>query len=75
MGAADVGPSVKTLFKQVAGAFGGAAATAQLQSQYGIDLERDVFSWIGDIAVFARNTTRADVDGGARDRGRATRRT
>ena len=63
IGAADVGPSVKTVFTQFAGAFGGAAVTAQLQSQYGIDLERDVFSWIGDIAVFARNTTRADVDG------------
>jgi hypothetical protein len=63
LGAADVGPSVKTVFNQFAGAFGGAAVTAQLQSQYGINLERDVFSWIGDIAVFARNTTRADVDG------------
>ncbi len=63
LGAADVGPAVKTIFTQVAGAFGGAAATAQLQSQYGIDLDRDVFSWIGDIAVFARGTTRADVDG------------
>jgi hypothetical protein len=63
LGAADVGPAVKTLFNQFAGAFGGAAATAQLQSQYGINLERDVFSWIGDMAVFVRNTTRADVDG------------
>jgi hypothetical protein len=63
MGAADVGPSVKAVFTQFAGAFGGAAATAQLQQQYGINLDRDVFSWIGDIAVFARNTTRADVDG------------
>jgi hypothetical protein len=63
LGAADVGPSIKAIFTQVAGAFGGAAATAQLQQQYGINLERDVFSWIGDMAVFARNTTRADVDG------------
>jgi hypothetical protein len=63
LGAADVGPSVKRVFNQFAGAFGGVAVTAQLQSQYGINLERDVFSWIGDIAVFARNTTRADVDG------------
>ena len=63
LGAADVGPSVKSIFTKVAGAFGGAAATQQLQQQYGIDLERDVFSWIGDIAVFARNTTRADIDG------------
>jgi hypothetical protein len=63
LGAADVGPSVKAVFNQFAGAFGGAAASAQLQSQYGINLERDVFSWIGDVAVFARNTTRADVEG------------
>jgi hypothetical protein len=63
LGAADVGPTIKTLFTQVAGAFGGAAATAQLQSQYGINLDRDVFSWVGDIAVFARHTTRKDIDG------------
>ena len=63
LGAADVGPSVKSIFTKVAGAFGGAAATQQLQSQYGINLERDVFSWIGDMAVFARNTTKADIDG------------
>lgn len=62
-GAANVGPGLKSLFTRVAGAFGGAAATQQLQQQYGIDLERDVFSWIGDIAVFVRNTTRADIDG------------
>ena len=35
------------------GAFGGAALTAQLESQTGINLERDIFSWIGDIAVYA----------------------
>ena len=63
LGAADVGPAFKSIFTKVAGAFGGAAATQQLQSQYGIDLERDVFSWIGDMAVFARNTTKADIDG------------
>jgi hypothetical protein len=63
LGAPDVGPSVKTIFTRVAGAFGGAAATQQLKQRYGIDLERDVFSWIGDIAVFARGTSRADIDG------------
>ena len=54
-GAPNVGPGLKSLFTRVAGAFGGAAATQQLQQQYGIDLERDVFGWIGDIgAVRAR---------------------
>jgi hypothetical protein len=64
LGAADVGPAVKTIFTRAAGAFGGAAAAQQLEQRYGLNLERDVFSWIGDIAVFARHTTRADVDGG-----------
>jgi hypothetical protein len=63
LGAADVGPSVKSIFTRVAGAFGGAAATQQLQQRFGLDLERDVFSWIGDIALYARGTSRADIDG------------
>jgi hypothetical protein len=63
LGAARVGPAVKAIFTQAAGAFGGAAATQQLQQQFGINLERDIFSWIGDIAVYARGTTRADIDG------------
>jgi hypothetical protein len=63
LGAAEVGPSIRSIFTRVAGAFGGAAATQQLQQRYGIDLERDVFSWIGDIALYARGTTRAAIDG------------
>jgi hypothetical protein len=55
-GAPNVGPGLKSLFTQVAGAFGGAAATQQLQQQYGIDLERDIFSWIGDIGVWVRGS-------------------
>ena len=42
-GAPNVGPGLKSLFTRVAGAFGGAAATQQLQQQYGINLDRDVF--------------------------------
>jgi Protein of unknown function (DUF3352) len=62
-GGAKVGASLKTVFDRVAGALGGTVAAQQLKTQYGIDLDRDVFSWIGDIAVFARHTTRADIDG------------
>jgi hypothetical protein len=62
-GAADVGPSFKHVFDSVAGALGGTVAAQQLKRQYGIDLDRDVFSWIGDIALYARHTTRADIDG------------
>jgi hypothetical protein len=63
-GAPDVGPGLKRLFTRVAGAFGGAAATQQLQQQYGIDLERDVFGWIGDVALFVRGSDKASLEGG-----------
>ena len=39
------------------GALGGAAIENQLRQELGLDLQQDVFSWIGDIAVFARGTT------------------
>jgi len=63
LGSPDVGASVKTLFNRAAGAFGGAAATQQLKQRYGMDLERDVFGWIGDVAVYARGRTKADLEG------------
>ena len=50
------------MFTQLAGALGGAAATQQLQQQYGISLERDVFGWIGDVAIFVRGSD--DLEGG-----------
>ena len=62
-GAPNVGPGLKSIFTRVAGAFGGAAATQQLQQQYGINLERDVFGWIGDIAIFVRGSDKASLDG------------
>jgi len=63
-GAPNVGPGLKSLFTRVAGAFGGAAATQQLQQRYGIDLERDVFGWIGDMALFVRGSDKASLEGG-----------
>ena len=63
-GAPNVGPGLKSLFTRVAGAFGGAAATQQLQQQYGIDLERDVFGWIGDMGLFVRGSDKASLEGG-----------
>jgi hypothetical protein len=63
-GAPNVGPGLKTLFNSVAGAFGGAAAAQQLQQRFGLDLDRDVFSWIGDIAIFVRGSDKASLEGG-----------
>ena len=58
LGAADVGPAVKSIFTQRRGRVRRRRRHAAAAAQYGINLERDVFSWIGDMAVFARNTTR-----------------
>lgn len=63
-GAPDFGPALKGLYQQVAGALGGAAIENELRQQLGLDLQEDVFSWIGDVAVFARGTTMDSIDGG-----------
>ena len=63
-GAPNVGPGLKKLFGSVAGAFGGAAAAQQLQQRYSLDLDRDVFGWIGDIAIFVRGSDKASLEGG-----------
>jgi hypothetical protein len=62
-GVADVGPSLKDLLDRFAGALGGAALTGQLESQTGINLERDVFSWIGDLAVYVRGDSLSALNG------------
>ena len=63
-GSPKLGETARALYQQAAGAFGGAAIAEQLRSQLGLDLEQDVFSWIGDVAVFARGSTVDTVDGG-----------
>lgn len=62
-GAADVGKTVRDAVSTYAGALGGAALTGQLQSQLGIDLQRDVYSWVGDVSVHARGATSDTVTG------------
>jgi hypothetical protein len=64
-GAPKLGENARTIYAKAAGALGGAAVAQQLRSRYGIDLEQDVFSWIGDAAFFVRGTTMGTLDGGA----------
>jgi hypothetical protein len=64
-GAPKYGQQLKAMLDQFGGAFGGAAARAQLQQQYGIDLDEDVLSWMGDIAVFVRGDSVPNLGGGA----------
>ncbi len=75
-GVADVGDTLKSTIDAFAGALGGAALTGSLEAQTGINLQRDVFSWIGDVSVYARGTTMASLNGavtiGVTDRAAAT---
>jgi uncharacterized protein DUF3352 len=60
-----LGESTRALLQQFGGAVGGAMLQEQLRGQLGLDLEQDVLSWIGDVAIFARGTTLESLDGGA----------
>lgn len=63
-GVPKVGEIGRTTFREAAGAFGGAAVAAQLESAYGIELERDLFSWVGDVAAFVRGDDPKTLEGG-----------
>jgi hypothetical protein len=63
-GSAKYGQSIKAALDQYAGLLGGAAARQQLKDQLGIDLDQDILSWVGDIAVFARGDSVQSIDGG-----------
>jgi hypothetical protein len=58
-----LGETAKTLFSSFAGAIGGAAAAGEVKRQTGLDLERDLFSWIGDTGVFIRGASEPELDG------------
>ena len=64
MGSADVGESLRTTIDGVAGALGGLVARREIQRRTGLDLDRDLLGWIGDVGFFVRGTTSSTLDGG-----------
>jgi len=58
-----LGEAAKTLFSSFAGAIGGAAVAAQVKEATGLDLEQDIFSWIGDTGVYVRGAGEPELDG------------
>src|SRR5215217_2742617 len=58
-----LGESAQSLFNAFAGAFGGAAVAAQVKQATGLDLQQDVFSWIGDVGAFVRGDDMETLDG------------
>ena len=64
-GAPRFGETLRVILDETVGAFGGAVAQEQLKQQLGLDLERDVFSWVGDAAFFVRGDSLDTLNGGA----------
>ena len=61
--APHLGASAQSLSSRFAGAIGSAAVAAQVKEATGLDLQADVFSWIGDVGVFVRGSDMATLDG------------
>jgi hypothetical protein len=58
-----VGEMAESLMSSFAGAIGGAAVAAQVKQATGLDLQQDVFSWVGDVGAFIRGSDMASLDG------------
>jgi hypothetical protein len=75
-GVPNLGQTASALFDRFAGALGGSAVASQVQQATGLDLRRDIFDLVDDLAIFARGSTLADLDGAAvitvKDDARAT---
>jgi hypothetical protein len=63
-GVAKYGQSLRQALDRYAGLLGGVAASEQLKNQLGIDLDEDILSWVGDVALFVRGDTVNTLDGG-----------
>lgn len=62
-GVPKLGRSARVIYEELAGGLGGAAISEQLRQQLGLDLDEDVFRWIGDTAVFVRGTSTDTLEG------------
>lgn len=67
VGQADLGGTLRGFLDALAGTpgFDRAAIEQQLRGATGLELERDLLAWIGDLGVFARGTSMAELAGGA----------
>ena len=52
------GEGARELVNSFGGLIGGAALNEQVKRETGLDLEADVYSWLGDVGAFVRGTTR-----------------
>jgi hypothetical protein len=65
-GQPELGKYISQLIDLAAGLAGGREAiAAQVRQASGLDLDRDILGWIGDVAFFVAGTSKADLGGGA----------
>ena len=65
LGQADFGKSIKSVIGLFAGALGGEQALSdQVRQATGLDLDRDILSWIGDTAFFVSGDSKDTIGGG-----------
>jgi hypothetical protein len=60
----DVGESAGALLRSSARVFSGAVLTAGVTRATGLDLEHDVFPWVGEVGGFLRGTDASGLDFG-----------
>jgi hypothetical protein len=66
MGQPDFGAEIKKLIGLFAGALGGEQAlNDQVRQATGLDLDKDLLSWIGDVALFVHGDSKDTIGGGA----------
>ena len=65
LGSPELGATLKASTSRRRARSAARRSSSSCAQQLGIDLQEDVFSWIGDVAFFARGTTRTSIEGGA----------
>jgi hypothetical protein len=63
MGLPEAGEGARELVTSFGGLIGGAALTDQVRRETGLDLEADVYSWLGDVGVFVSGTSQQELGG------------
>jgi Protein of unknown function (DUF3352) len=63
LGAGKLGEGFQTALNTFGGGIGSAVIAGQVRQATGLDLDKDVLSWIGDVAFYVRGTSLRDIGG------------
>jgi hypothetical protein len=65
LGLPKLGETASQLIDSFAGTGGRQVVAQQVRQATGLDLDRDLISWMGDLGAYVRGTRQADLGGGA----------